>query len=628
MTDWDGPNLWSGCQMLAFSGLDGPTQWANPYEAELLPDRLGLRFEHVGGLTLVLRLCTGRGLCEGLPGAAADAFAAWEDLRVGSGGLVARLTTAEPVAHFEAAIAFEAQDLLRAVVRYDGPAAPDAVPTLLVELSADGCRRVDAKGLILGEEQARLLFEPAADLRVVAPEQVAAAVRGQIGGSRQYVGQPKPQAALYSVGLRPGEAVQMALTLGHEQAAPSPLEAREVAALSAVSAAGGEAPPGISASLRRARAKAIDILRLNALAPEGNLKQHWMSSQRGRQRHYNTFHAPFLALGALTFEPALAVELLKAALGQQQANALVPEQAWPEGCSLVTGPPLLCWGFWHVHQATRAEGLLSESVSRLKDYVKFPLASRMLSRFGHARSQGAKFLTWGRGEGSNMDNSPRFDINEPFAAVDFTSYCVSEIDMISRIIEEVTPEHREAVHLGWMGEELGRETREYFWDAAAGFYYDRYPDDDRVDVRSVAGLVPLFAGVASDEQAAELVQRHLRDPAGFWTAAPLASLAADDPRYDQNMWRGAMFPAMNLLLFLGLRRYGFDDEAAELRDRTLEAVGGWYERTGTLWEFYDSGGQRSPADLARGRRRGALANHAWSAAAFLCLLHECPDGYA
>jgi glycogen debranching enzyme len=203
---------------------------------------------------------------------------------------------------------------------------------------------------------------------------------------------------------------------------------------------------------------------------------------------------------------------------------------------------------------------------------------------------------------------------------------VAEIDCVARIIEEVTPEHREAVHLGWMGEELARECREYFWDADRGFFFDRYPDDDFVAVRTVAGLVPLFAGVASDVQARELVERHVLDRNGFWTPLPLASLAADDGRCDQNMWRGAVWPAMNLLLYVGLRRYGFDDTAGELRERTLDGLAAWFEQTGTLWEFYDAQAQRSPADLPRGRHIGALPDHAWTAAAFLCLLHECPDG--
>lgn len=224
-----------------------------------------------------------------------------------------------------------------------------------------------------------------------------------------------------------------------------------------------------------------------------------------------------------------------------------------------------------------------------------------------------------------MDNSPRFDINEPFAAVDLTAYACSEIELIARIIEEVSPEHREAVHLGWMGEELSRETREYFWRADEGWFCDRYGDGDWVDVKTAAGLLPLFAGVASDAQATILVEGHLQDPAGFWTAAPLASLHASDPRFARNMWRGCAFPTVNLLAIHGLRRYGFDDEAARLRQATLDHLTTWFERTGTFWEFYDALDELSPAELARGRRHGALPEHAVTAAVFLHLLSEPAD---
>ena len=151
------------------------------------------------------------------------------------------------------------------------------------------------------------------------------------------------------------------------------------------------------------------------------------------------------------------------------------------------------------------------------------------------------------------------------------------------------------------------------------------PSQESLKVHACVGL-PLFAGLASDEQAHAMVTRHLGAGGEFATPLPLPSLAQHDPRCDQNRWRGAVFPALTPLVVEGLRRYGLDALAAEVRDRTLDTMDRWHQRTGTFWEYYDAQDQRSPADLPRGRRRGAFPEDGWSAAAYLVLLGDRTRG--
>ncbi|MBI2299253.1 MAG: hypothetical protein HYU66_09990 [Armatimonadetes bacterium] len=595
--DADWPNVWSGDQLLAWSGLDGPTRWESAVCARTLSPELGVACDSSPPLNIILRAVAGGRVYAAVPGGGEHAFGELAECEMGSGGFRVSLTlgVAQPVLAWE--FGFTAGDLARAVVELRNPGQAAADVELIVEAS------VPPPG------QPGPALAPGDGLEAVAaaslPAAVAAAVASGSACWRARLHAEPGGVATVSFGVCFGASAVRTDYAVPPQLVPSPT---------------GE--NGLSPLLRRTRAKATAILRANVFGPEGNMPRRWMVTQRWRHRNLNTFHAPFLAVGTLAVDPELAVDVLWSALAQQQANGLIPEQAWPQGASVDVPPPLLCWGFWNLYQATRDLQLLDDAVGRLKDYVKYPLAARLLERLGHARSRGARFLTWGLGDGSNMVNSPRFDYKEAFASIDFTSYAVSEIHYVARIIEEVMPEHREAVHLGWMGEELARETQEYFWDAAQHCFVDRYPDDDAVDAHTLAGLVPLFAGVPSAEQAAQVVEEHLQNPDEFWTAAPLASLAADDPRCDQNQWRGAMWPAMNLLIVLGLRRYGYNETADGLRQKTLEEVARWYQATGRLWEYYDSTGRRSPADLPRGRRVGALSDYGWTAAAFLALLHD------
>ncbi|MCC7491375.1 MAG: hypothetical protein IT204_03465 [Fimbriimonadaceae bacterium] len=601
-------DVWSATQLVAFSGQHGATHWSAAPEAWLLPDQFGLRLEGPRSVTVALHVLHAG---QPLPGPSgwhcqilADGFQA--ALAVGAGRL-------------ELGLRFAAEGVLHGWVRGSGVAGVEAV----AEVALTGCTSVSAAGLGAGEEGLQVLTAwPAETVLATVANDLAECGRHH-GDALAALPQQGPAArrAVVARGAVGAAGWACAIATGDPDELTRP-ELPAAAPGSWPAAPPDAGPPALPPALARTRAKALAVLGAHVFAAEGNLPHRWIVPQRSRHRNFNTFHAPFLAAGVATCEPLLAAEVLRCTLAQQQPSGHIPEQAWPFGQSLETPPPLLCWGFWRVYRATGDRNLLAEALPRLKDYVKYPLAARMLERLGHARSNGAKFLTWGRGEGSNMDNSPRFDLNESFAAVDLTCFACAEVELVARIIEELTPEHREAVHLGWMAEELARESQEYFWDEQQRFFVDRYPDDDPVDALTVAGLIPLFAGVATPAQAEELVAAHLQQPEQFWTPFPLASLARCDARFSGNMWRGAAWPSINVLCVAGLRRYGYDDLAAELRQRTLDEIARWYVATGTLWEYYDSLAAQSPADLPRGRRTGALPDYALTAACFLHLLHE------
>jgi len=49
----------------------------------------------------------------------------------------------------------------------------------------------------------------------------------------------------------------------------------------------------------------------------------------------------------------------------------------------------------------------------------------------------------------------------------------------------------------------------------------------------------------------------------------------------------------------GLREYGYTALADALRDRTVDVMKEWYEKTGTLYEFYGTENDRCPSQLKR-----------------------------
>lgn len=150
--------------------------------------------------------------------------------------------------------------------------------------------------------------------------------------------------------------------------------------------------------------------------------------------------------------------------------------------------------------------------------------------------------------------------------------------------------------------ELGEETREIddwltrtrrvfdarFWDDARGIYLD-YDARTRapIPVSASAAFMPLYAGLASETQAARLVAEHLNNPAEYAPGADskyrLPSVSKRERDYSpRRYWCGPVWINMNWLIADGLRRYGFNALAQELDADMLALM----QQSG-LREYYD-----------------------------------------
>ena len=149
---------------------------------------------------------------------------------------------------------------------------------------------------------------------------------------------------------------------------------------------------------------------------------------------------------------------------------------------------------------------------------------------------------------------------------------------------------------------LGEETREMddwlartrrvfdarFWDDARGIYLD-YDARTRtpIPVSTCAAFMPLFAGLASETQAARLVAEHLNNPAEYAPGTDskyrLPSVSKREPDYSpRRYWCGPVWINMNWQIADGLRRYGFDALAQEFDADSLALM----QQSG-FREYYD-----------------------------------------
>ena len=107
-----------------------------------------------------------------------------------------------------------------------------------------------------------------------------------------------------------------------------------------------------------------------------------------------------------------------------------------------------------------------------------------------------------------------------------------------------------------------------------------------------SALSPLALPDLPETIGRQLVERYLLDPSCFWLPLPPPSVSASDPSFSlddtvlpgvRRYWRGPTWINAAWLLWLGLVRLGYDNEATELARRLCAAV----QREG-LREYYHS----------------------------------------
>jgi hypothetical protein len=111
---------------------------------------------------------------------------------------------------------------------------------------------------------------------------------------------------------------------------------------------------------------------------------------------------------------------------------------------------------------------------------------------------------------------------------------------------------------------MKRLVQEKLWNEKDGIFEDRYWDGRFSKRLSTTNFYPLFAGIATPEQAERMIKEHLLNPKEFWGEYVAPTIARDDPAFpDQFYWRGDIWGPTNYMLYEGINRYRFDQVALE-----------------------------------------------------------------
>jgi glycogen debranching enzyme len=206
-------------------------------------------------------------------------------------------------------------------------------------------------------------------------------------------------------------------------------------------------------------------------------------------------------------------------------------------------------------------------------------------------------------------------VKGPKALCELQGYVYDAWQRMAAIFDHLGKSER-ADALRRKAKDLFARFNEAFWDEEAGFYAFAL-DGDKNKVMSVAsnpGLC-LWSGIVPADRARRVVSRLLQpDMRSGWGIRTLsAAHLSFNPFSYQN---GSVWPHDNGFIALGLRRYGFADDAGDLI-REVSGAGSFFDRH-QMPELY-AGVQRSATNFPV-QYLGANVPQAWAAGAAFAFL--------
>ena len=157
---------------------------------------------------------------------------------------------------------------------------------------------------------------------------------------------------------------------------------------------------------------------------------------------------------------------------------------------------------------------------------------------------------------------------------------------------------------------------EKFWDEESGMFYPFDLNDNTLIKKDIiGGLIPLFAGIPTLDQAKKLAKKIETDfiLTDEWFICPSYSATSFD--FDsKKYWRGPLWPNVNWLLYHGLMRYGFNDLANKIKLQTIRLI----EDVG-FFEYFDP---RPLLDSKMEEKGLGGHNFSWTSAIYLDFTHN------
>ena len=264
----------------------------------------------------------------------------------------------------------------------------------------------------------------------------------------------------------------------------------------------------------------------------------------------------------------------------------------PTQGSPITNPPLFAWAEWDYYRLTGDGNRLRRVLPILERYDHW-VDEHQASPYVHG-------MYYSDGFDSGMDNMPRVNM-EVAGWIDISLEMALQAKYLALIADRLGEKER-AAHWRQLHDERAAVINRFGWSKNDGIYYDVDRSTRPTGTKHIGAFWAMLADVADQQQAERLVA-HLKDPKEFYLPHLFPSLSADDYSYlkSASYWQGAVWAPTDYMVVRGLMEAGFEDFAHEAALNHLGNLAKVYasqideahidpnERDGdyhTIWECY------------------------------------------
>lgn len=329
---------------------------------------------------------------------------------------------------------------------------------------------------------------------------------------------------------------------------------------------------------RRIAVKAMITLNSNQRSAGGDLLRSCsFPSYNGFVGGCWSWDAWQIASGNVFYNPEGAKGDMLALFDYQAENGMVPDYIsinksrnnWRD-----SKPPVASWGAMNVYKATGDRRFLEDIFDKLYKFHQWWYAERDHDQNGICEYGSTDGTLIAAAWESGMDNGVRFDNTQMLKneaenawSMNQENICLNSFLYVDKMtlaeMADILGKKNLSEQLKKEAEFIKKYVQEKMFDPETGFFYDiRLQTGELVKVMGAEGWLPLWAGIATAEQA-ERVKNIMMDETHFNSYLPLGTLDISHPalRPVRGYWRGPVWFNQVYFGITGLQRYGYTQEA-------------------------------------------------------------------
>lgn len=370
---------------------------------------------------------------------------------------------------------------------------------------------------------------------------------------------------------------------------------------------------------------AFNLVRQCMLPPSGQTTHNFYVFSRnpvwGWGHGHQVMHESISMLPYAYLDAHSAEESQRVYMEQQYEDGLIAYRHGPRGPQVyphegipTTSAPFFAWTNWEIYSVSKNKQFLKEGYDAGVKFIRYLEKERDQDQDGMFEwgpygiienvrdGWNVVFQLFSEGEDEGRDISHELDV----------------LDLSAEVANEMYYLKLSAKELGdsagvreWSNkfDRVAKLINTHMWDPVDKFYYNVSMSDNSFSFegkslkrKELIGFLPMWARVATKEQAKELV-KHLTNEKSFWRKYGVPTIAADDPNYTAFVdgccrWNGPVWLLWDYMVFQGLRNYGYDAVAKQVSDKMMLAVTTQLETNHHFWESYspDYTVQESPSN--------------------------------